>query len=131
MKTIVILVFGMMLSIACSKKEASWETQEQARRTALENADFNAKKYRKENRPGWRIINRGDSTISATCPSGDGWVSVDLENTKTGQRLQLKCSSVSETMGCHTKVDFNKRDYAEQDGECNKKIPFPLPKIVR
>lgn len=125
---VILFVFGLF---SCEQKKASWETQEDARRVAKENAEFNAKQYRKEHRPGWRIVNRGDSSIKPECPQGDGWVSVDLVSPKNGNKIQLKCSSVSEVTGCLAKKDFDKRDYAEQDGTCNKEIPFPLPKIVK
>ncbi len=118
------------LAIGCnSPKKASWATQEDVRRQALENATFSAQKYRRQFLPEYRLIPRGDSTISENCPQGDGWASMDLAH--KGVLVKLKCSTVSETIGCMTSQDFKKRTYAQQDGRCNQKIPFPLPKIVK
>lgn len=117
------------LAVGCSKKEASWDTQESARKQAIENATFNAQKYRRQYAADYRLIARGDSTISKTCPQGDGWASMDLE--KDGQKIKLKCSTVSESIGCMTSADFKQKAYAQEDGHCNKNIPHPLPKIVK
>jgi hypothetical protein len=126
-------ILASALLIGCGQEKASFETQEQARQQVLENAEFNAKVYRDSLAPKARIKMRGDSTISATCIVGDGWVTVDLLYPETAQVYQtLKCSSVSGTIGCMTKEDFQERaDYAKQDGSCNRDLPFPLPKIVK
>jgi len=123
------LLVAALLPLACTDKKASWDTQESARKQAIDNATFNAQKYRRTYASDYRLISRGDSTISATCPQGDGWASMDLE--KGGTTLALKCSTVSESIGCMTKEDFSKKAFAEEDGHCNKNIPFPLPKIVK
>jgi hypothetical protein len=126
----IFLIIGL---IACGEEKASFATQEQARQQVLENAEFNAKVYRDANAPQAKIKMRGDSTISSTCITGDGWVTVDLLNATSMQPYQtLKCSSVSGTIGCMTQDDFQARkDYAAQDGTCNHELPFPLPKIVK
>ena len=124
------LIIAMIATpISCTNKKASWETQEDSRRQAIENATFSAQKWRRQHAADYRLIARGDSTISATCPQGDGWASMDLE--KDGVKIKLKCSTVSESIGCMPSADFKKRTYAEQEGRCNKEIPFPLPKIVK
>lgn len=122
-----------LLLVACGQEKASFETQEQARSQVLENAEFNAKVYRDAYRPKSRIKMRGDSTISETCITGDGWVTVDLLFPESAAVQEtLKCSSVSGTIGCMSKDDFQARaDYAKQDGTCNRSLPFPLPKIVK
>lgn len=127
------LILSVVLISACGKEKASFETQEQARQQVLENAEYNAKVYRDANAPSAKIKMRGDSTISATCITGDGWVTVDLLHPQSLTLYQtLKCSSVSGTIGCMTKKDFQARsDYAKQDGSCNGELPFPLPKIVK
>lgn len=126
----IFLVGALVLGgVACTEKKASWNTQEQARRQAIENATFSAKKWRSQHASDYRLIARGDSTISATCPQGDGWATMDLE--KGGRKIVLKCSTVSETIGCMTSSDFKKKVFAMQDGQCSKEIPFPLPKIVK
>lgn len=132
-KSIITVVGLSALVMACGQKKASFETQEQARQQVLENAEFNAKVYRDANLPQAKIKMRGDSTISATCITGDGWVTVELLHPNSMQSVQtLKCSSVSGTIGCMTVGDFQARsDYAKQDGTCNRELPFPLPKIVK
>lgn len=132
-KKLVIVCSVVAFMSACGEKKASFETQEQARAQVLENAEFNAKVYRDANLPDAKIKMRGDSTVSATCITGDGWVTVELVQPNSTTSIQtLKCSSVSGTVGCMTVDDFKARkDYAKQDGECNKELPFPLPKIVK
>jgi hypothetical protein len=127
------LMVASAVLLGCGQEKASFETQEQARQQVLENAEYNAKVYRDATAPTAKIKMRGDSTISSTCIVGDGWVTVDLLYPQTLQVYQtLKCSSVSGTIGCMTKEDFQARsDYARQDGSCNRELPFPLPKIVK
>lgn len=123
--------YALLIAVAlvgCGAEKASFETQEQARQQVLENATFNAKAWRDANAPDAKIMMRGDSTISPACITGDGWVTVDL----MGAGVQLKCSSVSGTIGCMKVADFKARpDYSNQDGNCNKDLPFPLPKILK
>jgi hypothetical protein len=116
---------------ACGEK-ASFATLEDSRKQALINAEYNAKKYRTEHKryAANGIIMRGDSTINADCPQGDGWASVDLE-ANNGKRTPLKCSTVSGTLGCWSKADFMLRSYANQEGQCDSNLPHPLPKIVK
>ena len=129
MKLIFVGLTTAML-VGCGNEKVSWETQEQARKQAIENAEYNAKNWRNQNKPEGKIVMRGDSTISETCAQGDGWATVDVEqNTKT---IELKCSTVSGTIGCIEKVDFQSRkQYSNQEGVCNKELPFPLPKILK
>lgn len=127
---LVCLAFG---SLAACGDKASFATQEQARQTVLENAEYNARVYRDANAPSLKIKMRGDSTVSASCVTGDGWATIDLLDPTTLQPAQrIKCSTVSGTIGCMLESDFKERsDYARQDGSCNREIPFPLPKIVK
>ena len=131
MKKVFVGIIVLLLA-ACSGEKASFETQEQARQTVMENAEFNARVYRDANTPLLKIKMRGDSTISPACITGDGWATIDLVNDSGTTLSKLKCSTVSGTIGCMTETDFKERaDYAKQDGTCNKEIPFPLPKIVK
>ncbi|MBX9756298.1 MAG: hypothetical protein K2X80_16185 [Pseudomonadaceae bacterium] len=127
-----VLLIGIALA-GCSKKEASFETQEMARAQVLENAEFNARTYRAaSNQPDVNIIMRGDSTVSPKCITGDGWASIDLVTKDGRQVAKLKCSTVSGTIGCMPEADFKARpQYANQDGQCNTNLPFPLPKIAK
>lgn len=123
-----LLIVGFLTS--CSKKEVSWETQEDARRQIKENVEFVSRKFRQDQAPNTRMVVRGDSTIGKNCAQGDGWASVDFHY-NDGAVLQAKCSTVSESIGCMTKEDFNKRDYSNEEGSCNNNIPFPIPKIKK
>lgn len=125
-----LFMLAFLGSCTCEGQKASWETQEDARRQAIENSTFVAQRWRTANASNARLIARGDSTINAKCPQGDGWATIDLEN-DNGAVIKLKCSTVSETMGCLTEDDFKTKTYAQQEGRCNDEIPFPLPKIVK
>lgn len=121
--------------LGCTSEKVSWDTQEDSRRQAKENSEFNARKFRQLNTKysQYRLVLRGDSTIGKNCAQGDGWASVDLEDgngTGTG-KVELKCSTVSDTIGCMTKADFMKKAHANEEGTCNENIPVPLPKIKK
>ena len=119
--------------LACTKEKASFETVEQARMQARENAEYIAQNYRAKN-PVFAdldIYSRGDSTINAKCPQGDGWASIDLRDKNGMTKEKLKCSTVSISIGCLTEKDFKSKSYATEDGKCNPEIPHPLPKIVK
>jgi hypothetical protein len=135
MKYVFVLLSAALLLFGCGKEEpkASFETQEQARQTVLENAEFNARRFRDASAPKAKILMRGDSSIKPDCITGDGWVSVDLVAEETGAVVsKLKCSSVSASIGCMTQDDFQSRpSYSDQDGVCNRDLPFPLPKIIK
>lgn len=132
-KNILLCVAIASIVIGCGGEKISWETQEAARQQALDNSDFNAKVFRNANYPKFTIKLRGDSTIGTHCKWGDGWATVDLVPADgTAGDIKLKCSTVSSTIGCLTDEDFKERpQYANQDGECNKELPYPLPKIMR
>lgn len=125
-----LLVLPVFLFSGCGSDEVSFATQEDSRRQAIENAEYNARNWRNTNAPNHKIIMRGDSAINASCAQGDGWASVDLNN-DSGEKIELKCSTVSGTIGCLTKADFQEREYAQQEGKCNPDVPFPLPKIQK
>jgi hypothetical protein len=121
-----------LLLISCTQQKQSFDTTEESRMIARENSGVLARTYRAESKlEDYDLMLRGDSTITPTCPQGDGWASIDLKN-KTGDTIKLKCSTISAGIGCLTDEDFKQRSqYANQDGTCNKDIPFPLPKIMK
>ena len=122
----------LILILSCEQKKESFETTEESRKLARENSSFLAKSFRAENKmEDYDIMLRGDSTITPQCPQGDGWASIDFVNRKTNETIKAKCSTVSQGMGCMTDIDFKQRaQYANQEGSCNKDVPFPLPKIA-
>jgi len=127
-----ILLPILVLNPSCTKQKVSFDTAEEARKIARENSGVLARQYRADAKlEAFDLMLRGDSTITNECPQGDGWASIDLENRHTGEKIKLKCSTVSAGIGCLTEDDFKRRgEYANQDGRCNKEIPFPLPKIA-
>ena len=120
---------------ACSK-DVSFDTLETARKQAKENAEFNAKAWRAQT-PAYAalgLIGRGDSSQTPACPQGDGWASIDLvDPNNPAKKVALKCSTVSDSVGCREAVDFKSSSYANEDGSCQAttKVPFPVPKIAR
>jgi len=117
---------------ACGDKPASFDTLEQERGTARQNAMFNAQLYRGQSPvfSGWDIIGRGDSSQTADCPVGDGWATMDFVSPDKTKVVQVMCSTVSGNVGCLVKADFKTKPYASEDGQCQKgKLPFPLPKV--
>jgi len=128
----------LLLLVGCGGEEVSFETQEDSRRQAIENAEYNARGWRDSNAPSFKILMRGDSTISSSCAQGDGWATVDLKKSQKiegedvlSEAIQLKCSTVSGTIGCLKKEDFQERSYADEDGRCNTSLSSPLPKIAK
>ena len=132
MKNIVAVICILTGLTACSKNEVvSNATLEDARAQARENGMYNAQKFKVENKAYSRfdIYNRGDSTQDASCPQGDGWVSIDLRDSN-GQTVQkLKCSTVSVNLGCLEAEDFKTKPYAAEEGRCNPTLSFPIPKL--
>ena len=129
---ILIFVISVIIHMSTGKSDkVSFTTLEAARAVVNDNAKFNANAWKLQNRPELVVKMRGDSSQTNECPQGDGWVSVDLVNKANSVVVKLKCSSVSQNLGCMTEIDFAKRqNYSQQDGKCNKEIPFPLPKIT-
>ena len=125
------ILFLVFLVTACSPKpKHNFEVVEDARIQAKENALMLAKQYRADNKmPDWDIYARGDSTISSTCPQGDGWASIDMKR-GYDEIIKLKCSTISRGIGCMTSEDFKTKSYANEDGKCNPDVPHPLPKIA-
>lgn len=131
-KTIIYLTLALALT-ACGEKDASFDTVEQMRTIAKDNSKSNAIIFRSE-RPdyqGWKVIQNGDSTISPSCPQGDGWASLEYLNPESGKKVKIKCSTYSAGIGCLLAKDFATKDYAKQEGSCNKDVPMPLPKIAQ
>lgn len=129
-------VAALILVTACSKDTASFDTLETARKQAKENAEFNAKFWRAQT-PAYAqlsMIGRGDSSQTPDCPQGDGWASIDLVDPNDPTRkLGLKCSTVSDSVGCRENNDFKASSFAGEDGRCQPttKVPHPLPKIAK
>lgn len=137
-----LLAFALCLTVSfftasCGKKEVSFETLEDARAQARDNATFNAKAYLAEN-PRFtdhKVVSHGDSTQSPSCPQGDGWATVSLMKVdgKVIEKYTIKCSTVSVALGCYMDVDFAKKPFSSEENQCQptNKVPFPLPKVAK
>jgi type II secretory pathway pseudopilin PulG len=118
------------------KPQVAFETVEQARAQARDNAGYNAQMYR-ANSPQYQtynVQNNGDSSQSNECPQGDGWASLKLVNPNNVKDIvNIKCSTVSGGIGCLLADEFkSKPAYSGDEGNCQptNKVPFPLPKIA-
>jgi hypothetical protein len=133
--TVMIAAAAAVMLAACGK-EVSFDTLETARKQAKENAEFNAKTWRAQT-PAYAqlsLIGRGDSTQTPDCPQGDGWASMDLvDPNNPARKVALKCSTVSDSVGCREANDFKASPFAGDDGKCQPttKVPHPLPKIAK
>jgi hypothetical protein len=125
----------ILVMSACTQKDVSFATLEEAKQTARENSMWNAQTYRQENvlYRGWDIISRGDSTQMPNCPQGDGWATLEFVSPDKHYKIKVKCSTVSAATGCLEDADFKSKPYAPEDGKCQdvSKVPFPLPKIAK
>lgn len=133
-----VLAVCVLLSAAgCAKREVAFDTLETARKQSKENAEFNARKWRADTKiysgDNFNLISRGDSTQSPDCPQGDGWASIDVVNQNGQPVVKLKCSTVSDSVGCLESSDFKTKSYANEDGTCQPttKVPHPIPKIAK
>lgn len=135
--TVAALVAAALLS-GCGKKEVSFDTLEDARATARDNALFNAAAYRAENPrlEGLRIVSHGDSAQTPDCPQGDGWASVSFLNVvgegkgKEVEKYTAKCSTVSASLGCYLDKDFTNKPFSKQENRCDATLPI-MKKIAK
>jgi hypothetical protein len=135
MKKHIITIF-VLTSIAACGKNVSFDTLETARKQAKENAEFNARVWRSQTKTyaDLSIISRGDSSQEPRCPQGDGWATIDLVNPDAPKsKVTIKCSTISDAVGCRESDDFKQSPYANEDGRCQgtDKVPHPLPKIAK
>lgn len=89
-----------------------------------ENAKQNALKFSRgvENVVDVQVMS--DSTISSDCKFGDGWASGKLFMVDKSEQ-DIKCQTNGSGKGhdgCMLKVDFLKKEYASQEGTCDKSI---------
>jgi hypothetical protein len=134
--TTVAISVGAAIALTACSKDVGFDALETARKQAKENAEFNAKVWRAQT-PAYAqlsMIGRGDSTQTPDCPQGDGWASMDLvDPNNPARKVALKCSTVSDSVGCREGNDFKGSPFAGDDGKCQpvEKAPHPLPKIAK
>lgn len=122
----------LLLMTGCSKPaEVSFDTLEQARSQASENATFNAQIFRGAEHSGWAVISASDSSQTKSCPQGDGWATLSLINPDKTETVSLKCSTASLALGCMLDSTFKTKSFNTDDGHCSTEVPFPLPKIEK
>jgi hypothetical protein len=129
------IVASIALS-ACGPEQVSNDTLETGRLQAKANGEWLAQTYRAENPQyaNYAYSVATDSTMSNTCPQGDGWVSAKLINKENpSQKVSLKCSTISSAVGCMPDSEFQTKSYAGDDGHCQNttKVPYPIPKLTK
>lgn len=131
MKRVIImlgLVVAMMLSACGQKSEVPTDIVDQNQSITQMNVTSNAHKYANEVYPGMdvRPLMQSDSSVTKDCRFGDGWGSGELINNANGVSLgKIKCQTNGHgkgTFGCMPVVDFQKKDYADQEGKCDPSI---------
>lgn len=134
-KILAILALGFSLA-ACGPEKVSNDTLETGRIQAKANGESSASQFRSDNPQyaNFAFVVQTDSTMSNTCPQGDGWVSAKLvDKTNPANKVNLKCSTVSAAVGCMTEAEFQTKSYAGDDGHCQDttKVPYPIPKLQK
>lgn len=120
---------------ACGKNEVSFDSLEEAKGTARENAMFNAQRFRQDSAlfKGYDVVGKGDSSQTNQCPQGDGWATLELVNPEKTKVFKVKCSTVSGNTGCLLDSEFKEKPFASDDGHCQpvNKVPYPVKKIAK
>lgn len=131
-------VVGIIATLAAcgGQKEVSFDTLETARNQVKENVLWNAQVYRggQPQYANYAIVMQGDSSQLPNCPQGDGWASGKLvSKDDPSKQVNIKCSTVSGSIGCMLQREFDTKPYAADDGHCQEvsKVPFPIPKISK
>ena len=121
MKTLLLTAVSLSILTACGP---SAEEVDQNQVITQQNAEYNLRRFIQDNVDNaieWNI--QSDSTVSASCPSGDGWASGTIK-TGTGE-LEVKCQTTGSgkgSNGCLLVTDFNKKEYAQQEGNCDSSL---------
>lgn len=118
------IAFSLLLS-ACSSDDApSGDTLESIRAVGVATAQSNARAYSLSvHGNGAHVVTQSDSTVSSSCPYGDGWASVKV-TTDAGE-FGLKCQtfgSTKGTKGCLSDEEFATKSFAEQNGKCDEEL---------
>jgi hypothetical protein len=126
-----IAIAAIMALAACGKQDVSFNTLEEAKGIARDNALFNGQRFRAENPTvkDWTVVSNGDSSQTSDCPQGDGWATLTMYSPDATRSVKIKCSTVSANTECLFDNEFKSKPFASEDGKCNSHLPFPLPKI--
>jgi len=136
MKTKLFISAIAILTISACSKDVSFDSLETARIQGKSNAEYNAQKFRADapQYSNTAIEIQVDSTMTPSCPQGDGWASGKLvDKLNPANKVSIKCSTVSGAVGCMKQDEFEKKPFASDDGRCQDvtKVPFPIPKIAK
>lgn len=125
------LILSLALTACHSNDTVSWVTEYEARQQGLANAQANATRFRQVYYPQLALRMRGDSTVRSDCKFGDGWVSIQLipHDSTSGPPIEIKCSTVSVTIGCLTAQDFY--NLLPVAGPCNDRLPDASPIVKK
>lgn len=140
-KSLILAVAALLALSACSKQEVvSHQTLEDARAQSQANSTMVAKAYIRENPrlKGSDIVGHSDEAQSPDCPQGSGWAypsairtTLDADGRVASvEKTALVCSTVSANLGCYRAEDFKNTKFNEKVGQCDRSLPFPLPKVV-
>lgn len=141
---LVSLIATALAMSGCAKQAepVSHQTLEDARSQSLQNGVTVAKAYVRENPrlAGMDVVGHADEVQTAECPQGGGWAHLsamkndpdilDKYGKPTTIKVKLVCSTVSANLGCYREEDFKGTKFADKAGQCDEKLPFPLPKVV-
>lgn len=140
-KNLLLAIAATLALTACGHSEVSQSTLEDARSQSLQNGATVAKAYIRENPRlrGMDVVGHADEHQTLDCPQGSGWAypsamrpKLDASGNPTGEmeKVRLVCSTVSANIGCYREEDFKLTNFYSQSGSCDRKLPFPLPKVV-
>ncbi|MCI4437395.1 MAG: hypothetical protein JHC33_11370 [Ignisphaera sp.] len=131
MKHVIVMTVAVLLVMAegCSKQDTvPTDIVDQNQSITQANVTSNAHRYANEVFPGMdvRPLMQSDSSVTKDCRYGDGWGSGELIDNATGKSLgKIKCQTNGHgkgTFGCMPTADFQKKDYADQEGKCDLSI---------
>ncbi len=120
----ILLVAICCMFVGCDDKKVSDQKADEIAVIAKDNSVRNAKLYiaLDPRVSTWGVIPNGDSSITAACPTGDGWATITLVAPDNVQTRKLKCSTNSIAKGCLLEEEFKKKTEFS-DGSCNSKMP--------
>lgn len=119
-------VVFLSLSFGCTKKETiSTDIVDQNQTITRDNATMNARRYKVQVYPAAdQVVMQSDSSVTNECRFGDGWASGKIYqngNVITTIKCQTNGSGKG-TEGCLTDGEFQKKEYAKEDGHCNDNL---------
>ena len=129
---VALAVLGSMVSINIAFDDTEEITPpafiESQRATAKSNVAFNARQFQHkfQHYKDKTIITEVDYSINQKCASGDGWGGATLVNPNGSTAARIMCSTISTTIGCLVKSEFDKIKYSIQEGVCNTSLANPL-----